>query len=568
MAHHNNIFMRSIISSMLLTVSIQCQSNQSSIPVITQQEELDLELFQTTNPETKPFFDRIDCTHTVLGKKFLQNIIRQPLNNKEELENRQELIKALGEPTRMQAVNQALLAFKAHESALYDLWQPQDAVQEAALEEFYFKLTSLTSYNANPALLNVLQLCTTANLFAPLIEHLLLHFFISNAVKEKYHIGCNHDHHHDHDHAHASPASLLVYNLYNVAHFSFHLMGAKAIYDHITQKATVIKNMQHNLISASRCIESLHSLYTTGKNNPSIASLPHYQAVAELFEQSDLLPECDTSAQLIAILGTSTFKTTASVWSNIGNVLAAYQLMEHAHALKSALEYVGAIDAHASIARLYTRHENEYHAYTFAKYNNQTTPHASLVNVWNPHLGNACCTHSMDMGSGNPTTSIIVGDNAAGKSTMIKSMALAILLGQTLTIVPADQATFTPFAKITTSIKHSDNVQAGTSLFIAETLKAQALLDTLEYELKAGQFSFAVFDELFKSTSFEKGERTAMELISTLGKKYPNNLTLVATHYANLTELASQDPLVFKSYLSQKRRTLQGNTVFELTAKP
>lgn len=562
-----NIFARHSLHALIIALMLSAQPASAIAPVITTQEEMDLELFETSNPGGKSFFQLLDKTQTTIGSKTLKNIMQNPLRTKQALEHRQNIIKEFIDPIFLNKIRQELIIFNRNEHGLYSLWQAQDSVQKAALQEFYFNITPLKQYNASPALLSALQVLSVGNMFGPLIEHALLHFFISNAVKEKYHIGCNHDHAHDHAHVHAGPTSQLVYNIYNAAHFSFHLMNLKGIYDHIMQKAFVIRSMQERLICASECIRSMRNLYHIAQKNPLVVdSIPQCNAIALLFDAPEKISEDDTSVQLIEILSANTFQGQPSVWSNIGNVLAAYHLMENAHALRSALAFVGAIDAHASIALLYNENKANHHPFTFAQYENHPTPQATMVNVWNPHLGNKCCTHSMQLGASEPNNSIITGDNAAGKSTMIKSMALAILLGQTFTIVPADFLSFTPFAKISTSIKHADNIQAGTSLFITETLKAQALLDALS-AMGESDFSFAIFDELFKSTSFEKGQKTAYELIQTMANEHKRSLALVATHYEHLTNLQKQHPTLFKNYTSRARINPQGATIFELISE-
>lgn len=545
----------------ITTLSLNAvQYAQSSIPVITTQEETDLELFETTSAQGVPIFHLLDKTQTIIGRNTLKNILKNPLHTERELIARQNIIKQFTDQTLASAVTHELEIFKKHEYALYSLWQPQDPVQAAALEEFYFTMSALKKYNASPTLLSALQVLNVGNMFFPLIEHAVLHFLISDKVKETYHIGCSN---HNHNHTNADSA-FLAYNIYNTIHSGLHLWNAKGLYDHIKQKALVIKSMQESLISASRCIESMRRLYNISQQQEGFKKyLPHYTAIANIFDETRTLPAGDTSSQLIEILAANTFQGQSSVWSNIGNVLAAYHLMENAHALRDALAFTGEMDAHNAIAKLYTQHQAEPHHYTYALFKTSEKPEARFMNVWNPYLGNACCTHSMELGATMPNNSIITGDNAAGKSTLIKSMALTILLGQTLTIVPADIVSFTPFAKITTSIKHVDNIQAGTSLFITETLKAQTLLDTLENTLSETQFSFAIFDELFKSTNPEKGQKTAYKLISSLAK-HPNSLALVATHYAQLTNLEEQNPALFRNYISQSRTNDQGKPIFEL----
>lgn len=559
----NNANINQCILYALIILSLNINGVPNQAPVITTQEEIDLELFETSNQESKPLFHFLDKTHTKVGSDTLKTILKNPLHTTPELEQRQNIIKTLTDSKTAYAIAEQLRVFKKHEDALYSLWQPQDPIQELALQEFYFNKPSLKKYNASPTGLNILQLLNVSSLSATLIEHIVMHFFISEYVKQQYHIGCNHNHSHDHEHA--GSITRMIYTMYNTAHFGFHVWNLKGLYDHIKQKATVIKGMQEKLISANQCIQSMHNLYLLSKHIPNITQhLPSYIHIKNLFEEPRSLELHDTSAQLITLLSSKTFQGKASLWSNIGNTLTAFHLMKNAHTLRNALAFIGQIDAHAAIAQLYTQRASESRAYTYAQFSTHNSPHISITHVWNPYLGNACCTHSMTLGNQAPNNSIITGDNAAGKSTAIKSIALAILLAQTLTIVPAEHAYFTPFAKITTSIKHVDNIQAGASLFVAETLKAQALLDLLEQTNNTpSHFSFSIFDELFKSTNPEKGQKTAYDFISSLGK-YPNSLALIATHYNQLTTLEDLSPQTFRNYFSRALPLEPNATVFEL----
>ncbi len=526
--------------------------NQLTMPVITEQEENDLELFQTASQATKPLFYYLDRTITSLGKHELKNILKNPLTNTDQLIQRQNGIKTLVETALIDTIDKELHIFQRHEYALYRIWQEQDPIHKASLEDLYFNNKRLQKYNTSPLGLNVLHVAGIVGLSGTLLEHMVMHFLVSDKIKETYHIGCNHDHSNDSIKQNHNQYARVAYTLYNIGHLGLHLANIKTIYEHIYQRAQVIKNIQAQLISIHQCIKSMRTLYTIVKNNPSLQSLTHYTAVQNLFEHPHQLDPQDTSAQLIQLLQTNTFGAHASVWSNPGNILAAYWLLHNAHALRNALTFIACLDAHTSIAKLYQERSCNTLRYSYAQYLQQDHPQAMFQDVWNPYLGDTCCTHSMNIGSPATRNMIITGDNASGKSTLIKSLTLAVLLGQTLTIIPAYQACYTPFAKITTSIKHADNIQAGTSLFVTEQLKSELFLESLNNDFKPGNYSFAIFDELFKSTNPTKGEKTAYDFIARLGN-IPHNLCLVATHYAQLKNLALQDPTTFTTYTAQSQ---------------
>jgi len=260
------IFKKKLLYS--LTLNLLCASSfiiptSPAFPVITKQEETDLNIFQTDDNQS--LLDILERTNTKVGRKFLEEMMRSPLTDRAELTKRQSLIKGFIENDALaDKVKKELQNFKKYEAQLdLLLWQPEDKLCQTTLDDFYYQNTYFTHLNKSPGALNLLQIANVGNMFAPLIEHLALHFFISNTLAEKLHINCNHGHHHhghnhDHDHHHDSEfTSTLLYKLYNAAHLAVHIFGIKQLYDHIKQKAALAKTVQTNLIAARRCLDSL-----------------------------------------------------------------------------------------------------------------------------------------------------------------------------------------------------------------------------------------------------------------------------------------------------------------------
>ncbi|MGX8728213.1 MAG: MutS-related protein, partial [Lachnospiraceae bacterium] len=74
---------------------------------------------------------------------------------------------------------------------------------------------------------------------------------------------------------------------------------------------------------------------------------------------------------------------------------------------------------------------------------------------------------------------LLTGSNASGKSTFLKSLALAAILGQSLATVPAN-AYRAPFFRVMTSMALSDNLMGGESYFIVEIRSLKRILDAVQ----------------------------------------------------------------------------------------
>lgn len=539
-------------------------------PTITKQEEVDLSLFQSE--DNKSVFDAIDKTITKIGSDSLQQLVKAPIADIQVLEKRQETIKFwLDNPALTDSIKAELHTFAKHEEMIEILWGPQDQICKTTLQDLYFdnSYLNLKYLNSSPHYLNLLQVVNVGNMFSPLIEHMVIHFFLSKTLGEMFHLTCNHSHHHDdHQHSHANhnhdhhhghhhhdsgTLKKFLYNAYNAAHFAFHIYGLKQLYDAIKQKAAIAKALQSNLIAASRCLKSLKTIHALLKNSTSL-ELTHFEQLNSFFES----PE---SQSLIDLLEKNTFQGSPSMLSNIGNILAAQTVIkENAH-FREAIEALGDLDASISIATLYQDHQNTNTAYSFANYATSNTPYINAQKYWNPLIGINQSTNNFAIGLHQPRIAIITGSNNAGKSTNLKSMALIALLAQTFTIVPAQYVELTPFIKIGTFIHHSDS--PGSSLFTTELIKANILVDFLQNQQGSSEFSLIIFDELFKSTSPEKGQEKAYSLIRYLGN-FQNCLCMVSTHYPKLTILETENASLFKNYTAQAVPDSQGTLSYSL----
>lgn len=133
---------------------------------------------------------------------------------------------------------------------------------------------------------------------------------------------------------------------------------------------------------------------------------------------------------------------------------------------------------------------------------------------------------------------LVTGPNMAGKSTYLRQAALLVILAQCGSFVPAESMTFSPVDRIYTRIGSGDRLSRGQSTFLVEMAEAASLLNG------STERSLAILDEVGRGTSTYDGLSIAWAMLEYLhdnGEHRP--MVLFATHYHELTSLASRLPL-------------------------
>ncbi len=129
--------------------------------------------------------------------------------------------------------------------------------------------------------------------------------------------------------------------------------------------------------------------------------------------------------------------------------------------------------------------------------------------------------------------SVITGPNMGGKSTYLRQAALLAILAQMGSFVPAESAWMPVVDRVFTRIGAADNLARGRSTFMVEMTETAVILNT------ATARSLIVLDEIGRGTSTYDGLALAWAVIEHIHRNIRAK-TLFATHYHELTELASQ----------------------------
>ncbi|HEX5681172.1 MAG TPA: DNA mismatch repair protein MutS, partial [Desulfobacterales bacterium] len=134
---------------------------------------------------------------------------------------------------------------------------------------------------------------------------------------------------------------------------------------------------------------------------------------------------------------------------------------------------------------------------------------------------------------------VITGPNMAGKSTVLRQVALLVIMAQMGSYVPARKAAIGMVDRIFTRVGALDNLSQGQSTFMVEMQETANILNN------ATEKSLVILDEIGRGTSTFDGLSIAWAVAEHLHDVNQKGVkTLFATHYHELTDLADQKPRV------------------------
>lgn len=125
---------------------------------------------------------------------------------------------------------------------------------------------------------------------------------------------------------------------------------------------------------------------------------------------------------------------------------------------------------------------------------------------------------------------IITGPNMGGKSTVMRQLALLIIMAHIGSFVPAKSLEIPDIDAIYTRIGANDDIANGRSTFMVEMSESAYILNN------ATDKSLVLLDELGRGTATYDGLSLAWSIAENLGNKL-KSYTLFATHYLEMTEL-------------------------------
>lgn len=520
----------------------------------------DLCLFAGKTPKDLYVAEIIDRTATELGKVSLYNLLGNPIVDIDQLQKRQTIIKyLLDDPQLLQEMVNYYKQMATVENLILSLWQQDGFIN--ITERRYFSIPFFskcnTYLNRSPSLLecklllgheervvwwgtgiaamgllSMYGICKLSQIAIPdLLERMAqrlqgvggrLIAFLSSLESPWMDVG----------------ALSLIGAL--SCGFSckddYEWMRDNVILDLLLQKKMIhIAHFFRNVMQLNQLLEKHPNFIKTCDAAAKITDFMHNEAHTQAM------------AQFLEFCKTSTLQGDESFFSYHGRVLVAFKLIyECKEMISSLLHAIGQLDAYISCARLINEFKDTHVTFCFVNYKQDMHPSICMSDFWNPMIDpEKVVVNTIQLQGPQQRNIIITGPNAGGKSTLIKAIPINLICAQTIGIAAARFAEITPFTTIATYLNITDDIASGNSLFKAQVLRAQEMVNLVE-NTPTGQFSFVALDEMFNGTSAHESTAAAYSVINHIGKS-ENNICVVATHFPLLTQLEEKSP-AFANY--------------------
>jgi len=502
----------------------------------------DLEIFGTDNP----IFSHINKTITPFGSEYLKLILKLPISNSDHLHNRQTIIKSLSNQQLSTQIKQKLNDATHFIDDLLWIWKPQTQETQSLMDIVYFKNRFFKFANDRSLLLNIssylsLYIFPFIQLISPLIPVFTIFFMIKkfdpdiewnmiwNILKQIYKINTGSKFH---------MVGLLVW-------FLVYLYGTYTVITSCILQYKIIQLLHNKLYNLTKLKNIATELFFQYKNIINNETNNYTDKSINLPLIQNSLNYLDTFLDV---------NNPGELFDNKGHSLTLFKKIYQNEEIKYHLiiisQFIGYMDSIIAISQL----NND--GYSFINYIVNDHPVISFNGIWHPCLDPS---KSVLNNSDIQSHRVITGPNAGGKSTYIKNVALLLLFSHTLTIGNCKKGYITPF-KLLHSYIHLVDVKGVESLFEAEMNRCFEFIKTMS-QLEKNQYCFAIFDELFTSTNFYEGVSAAYAICFEF-IKYPNLVTLMTTHYSQLTELEKSTHKRFRNYKVTVDHSPDGKILF------
>lgn len=207
--------------------------------------------------------------------------------------------------------------------------------------------------------------------------------------------------------------------------------------------------------------------------------------------------------------------------SYYGKVFQIYQrLLQRKQHLLNLFYYIGKIDSYHSNYQLIQNNKWEYVQWIDLSQPFIKIKQLKPIFIEEPQV-NPVYIHHQPM--------ILIGPNASGKSTFLKSLSISLLLAQSLSITPNHKMIMTPYDSIHTYMNIVD-VKGELSLYQKQLEDFHKLLEIIHQN--PNKKHFMVMDELFNGTNPKYSEKILKSFFYSIHNDYQYNKTsfIVSSH--------------------------------------
>jgi len=482
--------------------------NVSQYVNLTHRTIYQLNLIQTEDPKNKSLFDIINKTSTPGGKRLLKQRLACPITSVDQLKDRYEDIENMDFKKFEPYLKNIGDLDRLHRKLFLKKLSP---LEFSFLDQSYSNILLILNCKDIPCQKNINK--TTIGYFKHLIKFYKQYLDIE--IMEKY-------------------------NLDNITEPIF----KQGLYADIDEANYELKNSWEKLnglvSELSRHIDDKEDLIKVGNT----ATEGYFLTTTKnrfngfLKKLTEYKFEVKTQTSYVKIFNSEIKKYSSSILSSMNKlctlnkekfidlldkITIKYQI--HLKNISNYVSHVDVIKSNAKVAQLYNycKPKIEYSNDSFVDIKNLRHPIIERINENEDFVAN-------DLKLGKDTKGILLyGINSSGKSILLKSVGISVILAQAGLYVPAESFTFSPYKTIISKISMIDDLYKGQSTFTCEMID-------LRYMLECGnENSLILADELCSGTETNSAISLVSASIFSLSRK--NASFLFTTHLHQLVKI-------------------------------
>lgn len=226
----------------------------------------------------------------------------------------------------------------------------------------------------------------------------------------------------------------------------------------------------------------------------------------------------------------------------------------HGHQLKQLLQYIYQLDVYLTVASVAGKRN-----FVYAIALDSTYASAQVEGVYHPLVEKAKGNTIHLNGAQN--VFFLTGANMAGKSTLMKSLGIAVYLAHMGFPVPAVKMEFAVMDGMFTTINLADNLDMGYSHFYAEVNRVKKVAQLLAQQKKL----FVIFDELFRGTNVKDAYEATVAVTEAFASRN-SSLFMISSHILEAGETLKKSPSLQFACLTTELR--DNKPVYTYALKP
>jgi ABC-type multidrug transport system fused ATPase/permease subunit len=157
---------------------------------------------------------------------------------------------------------------------------------------------------------------------------------------------------------------------------------------------------------------------------------------------------------------------------------------------------------------------------------------------------------------------IISGPNASGKTTIIKSTLINIIVSQQFGCGFYDSSLLKPYDHIHCYLNIPDT-SGRDSLFQAEARRCKEIIDIIDEDLKCKENHFCAFDELYSGTNPDEATISAIAFMKYITKNKNVN-AILTTHFIDVCKKLDKHKMIENHYMETNKKEKKLEYLYEL----